>query len=501
MRTLSSFLVLAALAGTVAGCGSKQPKVEELSEDEALDPTLNFNKGLEYLRSSKDYAGAYTSFTTAAKIFAEKGDNEAAKRAMFNAAKSAEVLGKMDEAERYYKSAYDLDDNYEAAVFSLARVYTENGKGTEASAIYRKFVDAHPDDLSVRNLLVSGLYAAGDLEGATAEAQEILRRDPKNAAVYRSLSAIYYDQQNYGMSQLCAEKALGLNDGDPGTYNNMGVTYLIQANEPAAIEKFKTAIKIDPDNYEANMNLGFVALNSGDYNLANDCFTKAVASDPASTDARLGLAVAKRGLKEFDESSKLYDEIIAADPDLNVAYFNAATLHKKYTKNFKKAKKYLQDFVDANEGKIGPNHEVFNLIGEIDKLEAEEKARQAEAARLKKEAEERERRNKELLSNMGSRVSKYQSALSANKACLDEMMVMEGEMILEQAQMVVEAEDASMAQDINTLLDGYAPTWDEAIAACGSGGSAAPAEEAPAEEAPAEEAPAEEAPAEEAPAE
>ena len=58
----------------------------------------------------------------------------------------------------------------------------------------------------------------------------------------------------------------------------MGVTYLIQGDEPAAIEKFKTAIKLDSTNFESNMNLGYVALNSGDYALAKTVLRGGAAS-------------------------------------------------------------------------------------------------------------------------------------------------------------------------------------------------------------------------------
>ena len=116
------------------------------------------------------------------------------------------------------------------------------------------------------------------------------------------------------MSQLTAEKALELNDSDPGVYNNMGVTFLIQSNEPAAIEKFKTAVKLDSAHYESNMNLGWTAVNSGDYALAMTSFEAATAANPSSQDGKLGLAIAKRGVKEYKEAGQIYDEIIDNGP-------------------------------------------------------------------------------------------------------------------------------------------------------------------------------------------
>jgi hypothetical protein len=48
-------------------------------------------------------------------------------------------------------------------------------------------------------------------------------------------------------------------------------------------------------------------------------------------------------------------------------------------------------------------------------------------------------------------------------------------MILEQAQQVVDAKEVDMAPDIQSLLDAYIPAIDDAIAGCGGGAAPAPA--------------------------
>ena len=133
------------------------------------------------------------------------------------------------------------------------------------------------------------------------------------------------------------------------------------------------------------------------------------------------------------------------------------------------------DFLDGME--------VEAAKAEQDRIEAERRERERLAA-------EREERNRQLLSSMSGTITQYQTAFGANANCLDESIAMEGSMILEQAQMVVEMEDAAMAADIQMLLDGYTPVWDDAIAACAAGGSAPAPDDAPMEDAP-EEAPAE----------
>lgn len=254
MRTLTIAIALLGLVG-VAGC--KGGQASSFSEEElAMNPAANFVRGVETLRNADRKTGA-VDYTTALSYFEKSAALGGGAKAAFNAGWVAETMGEVGTAETHYRTSYQTDSGYEAALYSLTRVLSEQGKYTEAVEVYRAHADSHPEDYEIRNDYISALVAAGQFDTAVAEAEEILRHDPKNAGVYRNLSSLYYAKGQYGMSQLTAEKALQLNDGDPGVYNNMGVTHLIQGDDPAAIAKFKTALKLDPASFETNMNLGY----------------------------------------------------------------------------------------------------------------------------------------------------------------------------------------------------------------------------------------------------
>ena len=143
-------------------------------------------------------------------------------------------------------------------------------------------------------------------------------------------------------------------------------------------------MKLDPANVPANLNLGYLAVDSGDYALGFKSFSAVASAEPGNIAGKLGLAVSLRGTKDYDGAGKLYDEIIAADPTNEAAYFNAATLHRKYTKNFKKANKYLDAYVSAFQGQIDPNHEVFARKAQIQKAIDAENAKKAEGERRRR---------------------------------------------------------------------------------------------------------------------
>ncbi len=478
MRTILVALVAAFLT---VGCGKKAKTNIDMDSN---NPKVNFQGGLDVLQTpdrktgAVDYETAYTLFNKAANLGAGKA-------AHFNAGWTAEQLGRGSDAEMHYRKAYEADPAMDKAMFSLARVLLENGKGGEAVELYAKRVESQPDDLDTRNELIAALVKAGRYDEALGNAQTVLRDNPDNADVYRNLSAMYYAQDNYSMSQLMAEKALELNAGDPGVYNNMGVTYLIQGDEPQAIQKFKEAVKLDPKNFESNMNLGYVALASGDFDLAKSSFTSATAANPSNLDAKLGLAVALRGTGETKESDSIYDQIIKANPAYERAYFNGAILHLHYTKDFKKALSYIERYKEQNVGNVTPDHPIFDIEEQVAEAQAEERRRKEEEERRKREEQERIAREKKLLDDMAVVITDTQAKLTTYNDCLDPDSVEQVSMILEQAQLIVDQKDSSMAQDVQQLIDAFLPGVNEVIQtpecqAIQPSGGEAPAE-APAE--------------------
>jgi hypothetical protein len=193
--------------------------------------------------------------------------------------------------------------------------------------------------------------------------------------------------------------------------------------------------------------------------------------------------------------------LIKENPKLQIAYFNAATLHEVYTQDFTRAIKYLEAYKDARAGELSPNDDVFKRIEEVTAAKAAEEERKRLEAEKKKAEEERIRRAQETLDLMAADVKTMKDTVESKKTCLSEEIVMELEMFVETAQEAITSKDTDMASDFRQMLDTYyKPMLDTALAeTCGAaapeGAPAEGTEGAPAEGAegapPAEAAPAE----------
>ena len=488
-RALPLLLALSlAPMSTLTACGPKDGDVENIyNDDGSVNPKAAFAEAVRKAKTEDrrtgeiDMAGAYDLFRQAAEAMPTMAN------AHFNAGWAAEQIGEMDKAEQHYRAAYEQQPTNTEFLYAYSDLLNRNDRSDTAVELFGGFVEQNPDDLGVRNAYMEALGAAGRFDDAIAEGQEILLRDAKNVGAYRNLSRVYFDKGEYAMSQLCAEKAKTLAEGDAGIYNNIGVTYLVMENEAAAIEEFKTARQLDPDNLEANLNLGYVALNSGDYMLARECFDAALQNQAGNLNAKMGLAVALRGVKEFEAASDLYDEIIKLDPSNQAAYFNASSMHSRYTKEYKKAKKYLEDFVSNNNasGQIGPSHVVYERIAEIDVLEEKQREQERIAAEKAKRAADLKAAQEAKFTELKTRYEALKADIEALASCemAMEMGVTDmGMMVVEQAGAVIEMEDSSMAEDVLTFFDEVVPMVDEVKPMCSDSGGGTPAPEEPAPE-------------------
>ncbi len=495
-----SVLFLAGGLWAVQGCEPKTD-VDALPEGQIDigNPKQNFRMGVDILNIGKtsgqtDYEQAYTMFDGATQ-----GDPGFAK-AHYNAGYCAERLGRFSEAEGHYRSALANAEGYTEALLALASVLSSQEKSSEAIALYNEFLAANADNSEVRINLVDALIVSGDYDTAISESRQVLAREKDNVSAYNSLARVYFLRGEYAMSLLCSEKAKTLNEGDSGIYNAMGITYLKQGDEPAAIEQFKTAIKLSAKHRDANMNLGWVAVNSGDYALALKCFEAVTSEYPGDVDALLGLAVAQRGSKELDKSSDTYDKIIELEPDNESAYFNAATLHRSYTKNYKKALKYLQAFADAHQGQIGPSHEVYIEMDRVREYQEKEEEKKRIAEEKKRKAEEAKQRQMAQLTELKTRTEKLEKILNEFGTCealIATGMAEMGVTVVEQAKMVIESNEYSMASDMMMFFDQVEPGINEVLPTCAAA-AVAPAPEPEPEPAPAPEEGGEEAAAAEA---
>src|SRR5262245_14060587 len=109
----------------------------------------------------------------------------AAQQAAPKPAQPAESTHKVDKAAAYYH--FTMAHMYEEEM----AVYGRSDLVTKAIQEYRLAIDADPTSEFLTSALAEVYARTGRIRDAVAEAQEILKRDPKNLEAHKLLGHIY----------------------------------------------------------------------------------------------------------------------------------------------------------------------------------------------------------------------------------------------------------------------------------------------------------------------
>ena len=93
------------------------------------------------------------------------------------------------------------------------------------------------------------------------------------------------------------------------------------------------AIKLDPNNIQAQLKLGRLQVQLGKYNEAIETYEKIVSIDPNSPDVYFNLAFAYAMNKDYSHAETLYRKVVNLAPKyLDEALFNLAMMEEKQGK-------------------------------------------------------------------------------------------------------------------------------------------------------------------------
>jgi tetratricopeptide (TPR) repeat protein len=299
---------------------------------------------------------------------------------------------KVDKAAAYYH--YALAHMYEEQV----AVYGRSELANKAIEEYRLAIDADPTSEYLTSGLAELYAKTGRIRDAVLEAQDILKRDPRNLEAHKLLGRIYLrslgDMQSSNSSQnnmlkLAIEQYEEIVRIQPDSVDDhllLGRLYRYNNDLQKAENEFKTAVKLDPNSEEAVTMLAYLYNEEGDttratqvlssipdaarsaklysalgytyeqqkqYKNAVDAYRRAIELDRDNLDAIRGLAQNLMNDGQTDAALEQYKIIADANPEDVQTYLRMAEIYRKSGKfdqaleNLKKAESMVQDSVEV----------------------------------------------------------------------------------------------------------------------------------------------------------
>lgn len=244
--------------------------------------------------------------------------------------------GKSSEANRYFAQ--------------VAENYVRNNFFLKAIAVYKKILNADPNNLEINSVMAS-LYAKqglsidarnqyqriatllekdGNLQGAMEAYEKIVELDPANAAIQRKLAELYLSEGandkahihwtgaaraqakagDYAGAADSYSRAMELNQLDVESMRGHLECCLQMKNPEPALNQLKKAAESEPENLDIRELLGHAYLASDDPESAAKAFQIVFSMDEERYENLFAVSEALLEKNQFDQASGALDEII-----------------------------------------------------------------------------------------------------------------------------------------------------------------------------------------------
>lgn len=174
----------------------------------------------------------------------------------------------------------------------------------------------------------SGAYLnKGEVDEATADAEEAVRIDPDYFRGYQARAKIYFVRGKLEKAGIEYAKALRLNPNYAGIYANRGVLLSTKGEDKAAIRDFNTALRLSPGYAEAYLCRGASYATLGQTQKALEDYHRAILADPRQGDAFYDRGLIYRSEGQQDRAISDFTEYIKRVPRKADGYLQRAEVY------------------------------------------------------------------------------------------------------------------------------------------------------------------------------
>lgn len=255
-------------------------------------------------------------------------------------------------------------------------VYGRSDLAGKAIEEYRQAIEADPSSEFLTAGLAELYVKTGRIRDAVLEAQDIIKRDPKNLEAHKLLGRIYLrslgdmpgGNGSDNVLKLAIEQYEEIVRLEPGNVDDhllLGRLYRLGSDLQKAESELKTAVKLDPNSEEAVTTLAMLYTDEGDtghalqvlkavpdagrsaklyaalgaayeqrkdYKSAIDAFHHAIVLDRDNLDAIRGLAENLMNDGQLEAALEQYKVIVDSNPEDAQSYVRMAEIYRRQAK-------------------------------------------------------------------------------------------------------------------------------------------------------------------------
>jgi len=223
--------------------------------------------------------------------------------------------GRFSEAEAIYRRVLAADPDNAQVSSLLGTLCLQTKRNEEAVELLRRAVALKDDEASWHANLGVVLRALERYPEAADALRRAIALRPDYPEALSNLGLVLHQTREFREAIASFERAITLKPGMPGFHLNLGTTYLYLDLHEEAAAAFRAAIKLNARYPAAHSNLGMALLRLGQPKAAEEEMRAALALKPDSAEAHRGLGMALREQGQMAGALECYERAIALDPD------------------------------------------------------------------------------------------------------------------------------------------------------------------------------------------
>ncbi len=238
-------------------------------------------------------------------------------------------------AEPLFSQALTIQPRMVAALFGLGRAALARREFARAADQLEQVLAADPRASVAHYPLALAYRGLGDTMRAEAHLRqqgsvEVGPPDPlmvelrgllRGAVAEEARGVRALDSRDFNAAVQSFRKAVDLAPENPSLHHKLGTALALAGNTNAAVEQFQEAVRLSPSFAQAHYSLGVLLAASNRHPEAVERLSTAVRYQPDYIDARLQLADAFRQVGQLDRSLNQYRDVLAIDPRVADARF------------------------------------------------------------------------------------------------------------------------------------------------------------------------------------
>ncbi len=225
------------------------------------------------------------------------------------------ALKKLEEAEKEFKTAIELDGEYLNAYISLSQFYLKQRKDKEAMIVLDDASEAVPGSPLINQTLAEAQAMRGDFAAAIVELSKALDLDPDDVRTHYRMAQMYRKLGSLEDATLSLKEVEKRAPNFSGLALEQGMLTEISGNVEKALAAYKRALSESPNDIQLKIRVATASHLLGDDETAERLLSEAIVIEPKSAEINFYLGEVFRVSGRAAEALVLLKKAAAYDSE------------------------------------------------------------------------------------------------------------------------------------------------------------------------------------------